>query len=403
MFFLLQFIKVCFDQHWGGQNLDSIQETSKIAEEKEPNGRNGSTIILRSLAATGRTGAGLLILGVLYTIYFARSLLLPFFLALLLAAFLQPLVQKLNRLRIPDVAGAAIVVLFFVLVLGGAIYELSSPAEDWINHGPLLLQKADRKLSALKQSIRKAQEKTKQLEDIGKIEEPKASVAVRGPTLSERIFTQTWLVLATAAVVLALVYFLLAQGRPTLRLFTYDLWGEEQGKRLTNLLVKILQDVASYLTTISLIYLIIGAVTAGAMALFGVPTPVLWGAVAMVMHFIPFLGPAITFLLLCVVSFLTFDTWPRILLPPLFYCSLAGLEGYFITPMVLGRRLTLNPIMVFGAILFWGWMWGIVGVFLAGPILASIKIICDDVEWLKPAGQILSSDKKGKSDESALK
>ncbi len=176
---------------------------------------------------TGRTGAGLLILGVLYTIYFARSLLLPVFVALLLAAFLQPLVQKLNRLRIPDIAGAAIVVLFFVLVLGGAIYQLSSPAADWVNRGPLLLQKADHKLSALKQSIRKAQEKTQQLEDIGKLDETKTKVAVKGPSLAERIFTQTWLILATAAVVLALIYFLLAQGRPTLHRLTYGLTGEE--------------------------------------------------------------------------------------------------------------------------------------------------------------------------------
>ncbi len=380
----------------------SLQEPSKMTGEKQSKRRNGSRIILRSLALTGRTGTGLLILAVLYTVYFARSLLLPFFLALLLAAFLLPLVQKLNRLRIPDIAGAAIVVLFFVSVLAGAVYELSSPAQDWINRGPLLVEKADHKLSALKRSLKKAQEKTQQLADIGKLEEPKEKVAVRGPSLLERIFTQTWLALATVAVVLALIYFLLAQGRPTLRLLTYDLWGEERGKRLMNLLVKIQQDIASYLTTISLIYLILGTVTAVAMALFGMPTPVLWGAVATVMHFIPFLGPVITFFILCGVSFLTFDTWPRILLPPLFYGCLAGLEGYFITPMVLGRRLTLNPIMVFGAILFWGWMWGIVGVFLAIPILASVKIICDDVERLKPIGQILSSDKKEKSDESAL-
>ena len=130
--------------------------------------------------------------------------------------------------------------------------------------------------------------------------------------------------------------------------------------------------------------------------------PVLWGAVSTVLHFIPFLGPVIIFSILSAVSFLTFDTWPKILLPPLFYCCLAGLEGYFITPMVLGRRLTLNPIMVFGAFLFWGWMWGIVGVFLAVPILASIKIISDEIEWLKPVGQILSSAKKEKSDDSAL-
>jgi len=347
--------------------------------------------MLRGLGVAGRTGGGLLILGVLYTIYFARSLLLPVFLALLLAAFLQPLVRKLNRFRIPDIAGAAIVVLLFVLVLGGAVYQFSSPAADWINRGPDLLRKAEYKLSKLKQSIIEAKEKTERFEDIAKLGEAKEGVVVKSPSLAERIFTQTWLILATAAVVLALIYFLLAQGSPTLRRFTYGLWGEEQGNRVTDLLVKIQQDIASYLTTISLIYLVVGTVTAVAMALLDMPTPVLWGGVATILHFIPFLGPIITFFILCGVSFLTFDTWLKILWPPLFYFCLAGLEGYFITPIILGRRLTINPIMVFGAILFWGWMWGILGVFLAVPILTSVKIICDDVEGLKPVALILSS------------
>ncbi len=125
------------------------------------------------------------------------------------------------------------------------------------------------------------------------------------------------------------------------------------------------------------------------MALLGMPTPVLWGVLALALYYIPFLGPTITFLTICLVSFMTFDQWLRILLPPLVYFCIAGLEGYFITPLILGRRLTLNPIMVFGAILFWGWMWGIVGVFLAVPIVTSLKIICDDVEWLKPIGLVL--------------
>ena len=369
----------------------SLQETSKPVTEEQPKGSDGLGNMLRGLGVAARTGVGLFILGVLYTIYFARSLLLPVFLALLLAAFLQPLVRKLNRFRVPDIAGAAIVVLLFVLVLGGAVYQFSSPAADWINRGPDLLRKAEYKLSKLKQSIIEAREKTDRIEDITKLGEAKEGVVVKSPSLAERIFTQTWLILATTAVVLALIYFLLAQGRPTLRRLTYGLWGEERGKRVTDLLVKIQQDIASYLTTISLIYLVVGTVTAVAMTLFDMPTPVLWGGVATILHFIPFLGPIITFFILCGVSFLTFDTWLKILLPPLFYFCLAGLEGYFITPIILGRRLTLNPIMVFGAILFWGWMWGILGVFLAVPILTSVKIICDDVERLKPIALLLSS------------
>ncbi|HSB04068.1 MAG TPA: AI-2E family transporter [Thermodesulfobacteriota bacterium] len=349
--------------------------------------------MLRGLVAGRRAVVALLVLGVLYTVYLARSLLLPVFLALLLAAFLQPWVRRLSRFRIPDSVGAAIIVLVFVAVLGTAIYQFATPAVKWVDRGPLLLRKAEYNLLRLKESIKTAKQKTEQFEDIAKLGETKDEVVVKGPGLAERVFTQAWLTLVTAAVVLALVYFLLAQGRQTLLRLSHALQGEGQGKKLTNLLFKLQQDIASYLATIAIIYLVVGSLTAIALTLLGVPTPLLWGAVAVVLHFIPFLGPVITFLILCGVSLMTFDTSLRILLPPLIYFCLAGFEGYFATPMILGRRLTLNPIMVFGAILFWGWMWGILGVFLAVPILTSLKIICDEVEWLKPLGQVLSSDK----------
>jgi predicted PurR-regulated permease PerM len=373
--------------------VSSNEETSKPAAERPSGGRSGLWTILRTLSVTGRAGVGLLILGVLYTIYFARSLLLPVFFALMLAALLQPVVRKLNRFRIPDSAGAAIALLLFVAVLGTAVYQFSTPAADWINRGPVLLRRAEYKLSKLKQSIIAAREKTERFEDIAKLGQAKEGVIVKGPSLAERIFTQTWSILATGAIVLALVYFLLAQGRGTLLRLANNLQGEDRGKRLTRLLLKVQQDIASYLSTIAAIYLSVGALTAVAMALLGMPTPILWGAVATMLHFIPFLGPTIVFLILCVISFMTFDQWLRILLPPLVYFCLAGLEGYFVTPMILGRHLTLNPIMVFGAILFWGWIWGVPGVFLAVPILTSVKIICDDVEWLKPIGQVLGSDR----------
>ena len=363
------------------------------ASEERPKGKGGLERMLRGLVMGRRAGAGLLVLGILYTIYFARSLLLPILLALLLAAFLEPFVRRLARFKIPNSAGAAIVLLLFVGVLGAAIYQLSGPAGDWMARGPDLLQKAEYKVWRLKQSIRKAEEKTQQLEEMARLGESKEKVTVKGPSLAERILTQTWTILATAAIVLVLIYFLLAQGRQTLAGLADGLQGEEHGKRLTSLLVHMQLHIASYLSTITIIYLVVGALTAIAMALLEMPSPVLWGVAASVLHFIPFLGPAITFFIISVVSLMTFDTWLRILLPPLVYFCLAGLEGYFVTPMILGRRLTLNPIMVFVAILFWGWMWGVIGVFLAVPVLAALKIVCDDIEWLKPVGLVLGSDK----------
>jgi predicted PurR-regulated permease PerM len=323
----------------------------------------------------------------------ARSLLLPIFLALFLSAFLQPLVKKLNRFRIPDSAGAAVVLLLFVVVFGGAVYQLSAPAADWMKRGPDLLRRVDYKLWKVKQAIKEAEKKTQQLEDMTKLNGSEEKVAVKGPSLAERAFTRTWSFLATVTVVLALVYFLLAQGRWTLHRLAESLQDGDHRERLDRLLLRIQQDIVSYLSTIAVVYLITGTLTAVAMSLLGMPTPALWGGVAFALHFIPFLGPITTFLILCTVSAMVFETWLRIILPPSVYLVLAVLEGHFVTPIILGRHLTLNPIMVFVAFLFWGWMWGIPGVFLAVPILTGLKIICDDIEWLKPTGQVLGSEK----------
>ncbi len=368
--------------------MTSFEEASEPSTKEPSRGANGSG----RTGIAAKAGAAFLVLAVLYTIYFARTLLLPIFLALFLSALLQPLVRKLNRLRIPDGASAAVIVLLFMGALGAAAYELSGPATDWMKRGPDLLHRVDYKFWKVKQSIKEAGEKTQQLEDMAKLDTSKEKVTVKGPSLAERVFSQTWSFVATTTIVMAMVYFLLARGRQTLRRFADSLQNGHR-KRLDRLLLRIQQDIASYLGTIALVYLAVGTLIAIAMGLLGMPAPGLWGAVAFVLHFIPFFGPIITFLIICLVSAMTFETWWRMVLPPLFYLALAVMEGFIITPMILGRRLTLNPIMIFVAFLFWGWMWGIPGVFLAVPILTGLKIVFDDVEWLRPVGQVLGADK----------
>ena len=127
------------------------------------------------------------------------------------------------------------------------------------------------------------------------------------------------------------------------------------------------------------------------MWVIGLPNAGLWGTVAGVLNFIPFLGPGITAVLIFLVSVLTFDTLSAMLVPPAVFIALTTLEGNFLTPMIVGRRLSLNPIAVFVSILFWGWMWGMPGALLAVPILAIMKILCDAHEPLRPAGALLGS------------
>lgn len=371
------------------------ENPTHLPEERPPT-REGLINALRGLSIGGKAEVGLFILGVLYTIYAARSLLLPIFLALLIAALLQPFVYKLHRFRIPESIGAALVVLVFVAGVGGVIYELSGPVSDWIQGGPVLLRKAEYKLEKLKQSLRKAQERTEQIEEMADLDGGKEKVVVKGPSLSHRILSQTWVVLGTAAVIVVLVYFLLAQGRQTLLRLASGLRGRDTGENLTALLVEIQQEIAAYLRTVIVINTAVGLVTGTFTALYGLPSPFLIGLAAGVLNFIPYLGPVLTFGIISAVSLATFDQWVRILLPPLTFMCFTSLEGNVITPMILGNRLTLNPIGIFLAILFWGWVWGAAGVFLAVPTLTAMKIIAQNLPWLEPLSLVLHA---GKNDE----
>ncbi|HSR13908.1 MAG TPA: AI-2E family transporter [Thermodesulfobacteriota bacterium] len=349
----------------------------------------------------GRAEIGLFILGILYTLYLARELLLPIFLALLIAAFLQPLVRSFGRARIPEPVGAGIIVLVFLGGVGLAVYELVPQAAGYIEKSPSLLRNAEYKLGTIVQSVRRAGEKTEQLENIAKGGEGKKDekVAVKGPSVLERVFTKTWSFLGTGAIVVILVYFLLAQGRQTVLRLAGGLGGEVQGEKFTGIAVQIQEEIAAYIGTVALINLGVGAFTALSMMLLGMPQPLLLGAAATALNFIPYLGPGMTLLTLTAVSLTTFDSLLRILLPPLVFLIFTSLEGNVITPMILGSRLTLNPIMVFLSILFWGWVWGIPGIFLAVPILTALKIISENVDWLGALRLVLypAEEKNGES------
>ncbi len=132
-----------------------------------------------------------------------------------------------------------------------------------------------------------------------------------------------------------------------------------------------------------------GAIVAGAMFATGMPNPLLWGAMVAFLNYIPFIGHTVSTIVIAVVALLSFDELAKALIPPGIFIVLAALEGNLVTPMILARRLTLNPVAVVAALLIWGWLWGIVGLLLAVPLLVVIKIACDKIEPLNPIGEFL--------------
>lgn len=333
---------------------------------------------------------GLFVIALLFSLYFGRDVLLPIMLALILSLLLRPCVRALYRLGLPEGLGAAVmVVLVFGTAMMGA-YSLSTPAVEWVNRMPRVLHELEFKLGDIREGIQRAREASRQLEQIASDQNGAArEVVVRGPSLAEQVFAQVEAVIANVVILQVLLYFFLARGRQSLEALIGTMRNVDDRLHYAMVAATVQQNIAAYLATITVINFFLGAATALAMWMWGLPNAALWGTLAGLMNYIPFIGPAVVTAILFLVSVLSFDGLFNIFGPPLTFVALATLEGNFLTPMIVGRRLALNPIAVFVSILFWGWMWGIPGALLAVPILAILKILFDAHEPLKPIGALL--------------
>jgi predicted PurR-regulated permease PerM len=191
-------------------------------------------------------------------------------------------------------------------------------------------------------------------------------------------------------VMLILLYFLLAYDGIFLAKITRSIPRLTDKKRAVSIVREIEMQISRYLLTITLINIGLGLAVGLVVYLLGLKNPVLWVVLVAVLNFVPYLGALTGIICMTLAAILSFDSLGYAMLFPASYLVLATLEGNFVTPFLLGRSLTLNPVMILIALTFWGWMWGIAGMILAVPIVASFKIFCDHMEPLAPVGEFLS-------------
>jgi predicted PurR-regulated permease PerM len=335
---------------------------------------------------------GLLVLGVLYTLYVARDFLLPIVLAILLKFLLAPVPRALRRLRIPEAASAFVVLVLLVGGLGFVVSSLVDPASEWMARAPDTARQVAAKLRPLKGPVEQVSRATAEVKEIADLTPDRGDdkpVAVRQTTLGRTLLGSTWRFVANLVIMLVLLYFLLASGDSFLRKMIKVLPGFRNKVRAVEIAHAIERDVSGYLATVTLVNVAFGAAVTLALWALGMPNALLWGALAAVTNYIPYLGAMLMLALLTVVALLSFDDPGRALLVPGAFFALNLIEGYFATPMAVGRRLTLSPVAVFVGVLFWSWIWGIPGAILAVPILATLKIFCDHIEPLQPVGDFL--------------
>jgi predicted PurR-regulated permease PerM len=344
------------------------------------------------LAKVRVSGVTLLaVLAVLYTFYFAREFLLPIAFALLLAFFLSPLIRALGKLHIPAPAAAALLVLSFAGAASASVYELAGPVQTWVMHAPETLRKAGTRLRVLAKPVDQVTKAADQVERATMVNAPtKASeVVVKGPTLAARFFGTTQTFAEGAIEVMLLLYFLLAAGDLFLEKLVKVLPQLGDKRKAVSIAHAIESSISTYLLTTTAINAGEGAVVALAMWALGMPTPLVWGAMVACLEFIPYIGMAVAVAVLAVAGLTTFVSLPHALAVPGIFIVINFLQGNVVSPLVMSKRLTLNPVALFVGLTFWWWVWGVPGALLAVPLLAAFKILCDHVVALAAVGEFL--------------
>ena len=335
-------------------------------------------------------GTGLLVLGSFYTVYFARDLLMPIVIAVLLALVLQPVVRLIARLRIWRGAAALAIVLCLFGLIGAGSYSLYRPVSIWIEKAPREVWRIERNLQALKRPVAEVKRAGKAAEKLTAVGKSGATVEVviKGKDLGARILESGRQVLISSVIIALLLFYMLAEGRVLTKRLIRVLTSHRRRQALV-IAHQVERDISRYLSTITAINVVLGGVVGGLAAVLGLPNPILLGVLAALLNFVPYIGPLA---MLSLIAFVTMTTFPGLTLPAIAcggYAVLSFGESEFVTPLLLGRRFTMNPIAIVLSLVLWGFLWGVSGILLAIPLLVSFKVICDHVERLRPLSELI--------------
>ncbi len=305
-----------------------------------------------------------------------RDVLVPLMLAVLLALVLSGAVERLRRYRIPRGVSALVLLALGAVAVGGALDALCAPAQSWVESAPKVLR-------TIEHRVRPARAIVLRLSDIasrtsalaaGVTTATPATQATAATVTPWNVLSQTGSALGAIVTIVVLAMLLLAGGPPMLAHMSRCLGGSVHATHTLKVVDAIRVEVGRYYGTLALINLGLGVATGSVMWLLGMPNPVLWGAVAAGLNFIPYVGAAITLTIVTVVALVSFDSATHVTLVAASFLALATIEGQLVEPVFLGRRLNLNPIVVFVALWAGGWLWGIAGVIFALPVLVAVKV-----------------------------
>jgi predicted PurR-regulated permease PerM len=336
---------------------------------------------------------GIFLFMAVYALYFARAFFMPVILAFLLALTLTPIVRLLRKRGIPEVVSATMLVLLSVCVFASAGYLLSAPVVDLLNNASSIGQQLTDRLAQLRRPLEKIMQVSHQIEQL--------TETTQEAGIQKVATAQTGMLSAAAGnivsgatsltIIFVLSLFLLASGTMFYEKIIQSFANLSEKKRALRVVYDVEREISRYLLTVTIINTGLGTVIGLGLWGLGMPNPLVWGTAAALLNFLPYVGALMTLILVAVIALISFDTVSYALMAPAFVFLCDVIEGQFVTPMVVGRRLEINAVAIFIAIAFWSWLWGFVGALMAVPLLVVVKVFCDHFEGLSHVGNFLAA------------
>ena len=339
------------------------------------------------------TGVRLLAAGAMgLLLYFGHVAFVPIALALLLALVLSGPVEALHAWRVPRSLSAAVLLIMVLASLAALVTYLSAPAQQWFASAPHTLRLIEKKIRPVEQLMSRIDSLRNSAGNIGNSTHAAPAPAMAAPEESTTVMLLdvTRGPLLSSVTVIILTLFLLSGGPPMLARMTSAFADDLNSAHIITVIEKVRREVGRFYVTTALINAGLGVATALAMMWCGMPNPFLWGTMAGVLNFIPYLGSTTTLIVLTVVAIVSFDGLGQVIAVSGSYLALATVEGQFVQPLLVGRRLQLNPMLVFLALWFGGLFWGIAGIILATPTLVALKVVAENASAGEPLVNFLS-------------
>jgi predicted PurR-regulated permease PerM len=325
------------------------------------------------------TSVRLLVAGAIgLLLYLGHVAFIPIALALLFSLVLSGPVEALHSWRVPRSLSAAVLMASLLGVLVGMANFMSEPAQKWLAAAPHTVRLIEKKIRPFAQVMARVGELRASAGNIGAATPPSPTVPAAIPseeTAPVTLLDETRTVVLSFVTVIILTLFLLSGGPPMLARMTTAFASDLKSAHIIAVIEKVRREVGRFYVTTALINVGLGVATALVMMLCGMPNPFLWGTMAALLNFIPYAGSTMTLIVVTVVAFISFDNLGRVVAVAGSYLAIATIEGQFVQPLLVGRRLQLNPMLVFLGLWFGGLFWGIAGIIMATPTLVALKVV----------------------------